>query len=87
MKRLILALIGLTLIAAAGLLAHGVNIKIKLSIVPAHFDPRFVDGKFYRRPIHPGFITQKHPVLISRVAKSKGPLKDGLPTAIKYGRR
>jgi len=80
MKRYII--IGIVLAGIA--LGYGVSIQVKFSVVAAHFDARFVDGKFYRRPIHPGFITQRFPELSVKIVKSKGPLSDGLPTAKEY---
>ncbi|RKZ27821.1 hypothetical protein DRQ36_11275 [bacterium] len=77
----------LGMLLTGAILAQGVNISIKLSIVPAHFDPRFVAGKFYTRPVHPGFITQRHSHLKTRVVIAKGRLGRGLPTAREYRKR
>jgi len=87
-KRGILIIIIMFLLALAGVaLAYGVRISVRFKVVQAHYDPRFVDGKFYRRPIHPGFITQRFPVFKARVAKSKTRLGKGLPTAREYRER
>jgi hypothetical protein len=67
--------------------ATGLAIKIKFKLVAAHYDSRFVDGKFYRRPIHPGFISQRHPELSVRVVEDSGPLSGGLPTAREYEKK
>lgn len=79
--------IGLLLLLSGIALATGLAIKIKFNLVVAHFDPRFVDGKFYRRPIHPGFISQRHPELSVRVVEDSGPLGEGLPTAREYEKK
>ncbi|MGC9314532.1 MAG: hypothetical protein ACP5G4_02755 [bacterium] len=76
--------IGIILLLAGAVLGTGLAIRIKFNLVAPHYDERFVDGKFYRRPIHPGFISQRHPNLSVRVVKSSGPLEGGLPTAKEF---
>jgi len=65
-------------------LATGLAIRVKFKLVATHYDPKYVDGKFYRRPIHPGFITQTFPELSIRVVRNSGPLENGLPTARQF---
>ena len=79
--------IAIVLLFAGAVLGTGLAIKIKFNLVAPHYDPRFVDGKLYRRPIHPGFITQRHPELSVRVAEKSGPLDGGLPTAKEFEKR
>jgi len=79
--------IAIILLLAGAVLGTGLAIRFKFNLVAPHYDVRFVDGKFYRRPIHPGFITQRHPSLTIKVVKSSGPLENGLPTAKEYEKR
>ncbi len=81
MRRLILAAIGLIAFATV-VYAIGLRIQVSFSGVRGYLDPKFVEGRFYKRPIHPGFITQRFPAPISRIAISKGRHSKGLPSAI-----
>ena len=69
------------------LIAGGVKIQVKFSGVKAHQDPDYFEDKFYRRPVHPGFITQRLPQLKSRIAVGKGRRSRGLTTAKEYRER
>lgn len=80
-------ILGLLLLTAGGIVAFGVRIRVKFVKMSGFIDPEYIDGKFYRRPIHPGFITQRMPALKSRVAVSKGKLSEGLPTSREYRKR
>ena len=82
-----LIIVAFFLVIAGVALAQGVHISVRFKVIQAHYDPRFVDGKFYRRPIHPGFITQRFPVFKARVTKSKARFGKGLPTAQEYRKR
>ncbi|MCD6501517.1 hypothetical protein J7L01_02865 [bacterium] len=75
------------LVAAITALGVGLRIKVTFRGIRGYMDPKYIDGKFYRRPIHPGFITQRFPVLISRVAVKKGRWSGGLPTSEELRKR
>ena len=66
----------------------GVGISVSLSFkgtqARTEVDQSFIDGKFYRKPVHPGFITQRFPSFKARVAVSKGRYSKGLPTAKEF---
>ena len=85
MRRTILILAALLfLITGASVIATGLKIKVVLAGTRIQIDPAYIDGKFYRKPIHAGFITQRLPVFEGRVIKVKGHLSKGLPTAREY---
>jgi len=85
MRKVMVVLIGFFLMLISGLLlAQAINIRVRYKLVPSYLDQRFIDGKFYRRPIHPGFITQKLPRLKGKIAVRKGPRANGLQTAEEF---
>jgi len=84
LKKIKRIIVLISILSAGALLAVGVNIAVKFRAIHAHIDPRFVDGKLYRRPVHPGFIAQRLPSLTSRIAVKKGPHEKGLATVEKY---
>ena len=88
MRKKIIILVSLVFLSIAGTaLSVGVSIRIRLVGYQTQIDPRFIDGKLYKKPIHPGFITQRVPRITTRVAKKKGILSIGLATAREYERR
>jgi hypothetical protein len=81
-RRIRVLLAGLGIVLSV-LVAYGIGlrIQIKFSNVRGYIDPKYIDGKFYRRPIHPGFITQRFPAPTSRIVLKKGRWSDGLSTS------
>jgi hypothetical protein len=78
--------IALFLLIASALIGVGISVSLSFrgTQARAEVDPNYIDGKFYRKPIHPGFITQRFPSFKTRVAVSKGRYSDGLPTAKEF---
>lgn len=68
-------------------LSLGVNIQVRISAYQTHIDPRFIDGKFYRKPIYPAFITQRLPRLSTKITKKKSEHFAGLATAREYEKK
>lgn len=79
-----IALLGLLGLGAGALIAFGIRIKVHYVGSEGHFDEEYIEGKFYRRPVHPGFITQRHPKLKTTIINSRGRHSGGLPTAERY---
>ncbi|HHS50571.1 MAG TPA: hypothetical protein ENN07_05590 [candidate division Zixibacteria bacterium] len=81
MRRSKLIIVALALLAfVTAVYAIGLRIRVTFSGVRGYADPKYIDGKFYRRPIHPGFITQRFPAPKTRIAVSKGRHSEGLQT-------
>ncbi|MCK5832559.1 hypothetical protein KAH81_02715 [bacterium] len=73
--------IAFTLVAFVAMVyAIGVRIEVHFSGVRGYVDPNYIFGKLYKRPIHPGFITQRFPTPKTRIAIKKGRMSQGLQT-------
>ena len=88
-KFFVISIIGIMTLMAGAIMALGIVVSLSFrgTQVRAEVDRRYVDGKFYRRPIHPGFITQRFPAFKASVVVSKGRYAKGLPSANKFRKR